>query len=590
MEDAHRKYSHKNRMLKRLFSKNFPSRSADVPPDPGAILRLTAEELLSPHGSVLKKIEELAGVPRDYYRRYYETALHSYASFVQQLPASESHHHATLGGMLQHGLEVAMIALKLRRAYLLPPGAKPEAITQKQDLWTYAIFSAALCHDIGKPVIDQAVTVYDTDGNVGQWVPWTGPMADSVKWYRAKFRRDRVHRLHGKSSLLLVRQILPTEGLDWLSRDLRLFSQWVACIGGDMDAAETIGEIVDRADRESVARNLGAEPDPKSFESRARPLHVKLLNGLRHLLTAGELPLNRNGAAGWLVGDDLWLVSKRAVDILRTHLIAEGQTGIPNRNDRIFDELQQRGILIPCNDRAIWRAKVKGDGWEHVLTLIRLPASKIWIDPAARPESFSGEVISELEENNSNGAATIRPNEDDGVSAGKSILDADHNENRSGFLPRARAGENPECVPLAEDSEIVNGTTIQERSEIGCAHKDPGRWFLNWVRENLRNGKLPIDVPNARIHIVAEGTFLVSPAIFKEFVEKTGANSSWEQVQKRFLKLNVHAKTPDGLNVHKYKVKGAILHGIVVSELADDAQTQSGGQPCRIAVGYTKAE
>ncbi|MGH8551173.1 MAG: TraI domain-containing protein [Methylococcales bacterium] len=52
-----------------------------------------------------------------------------------------------------------MIAIKLRRAYLLPPGATPEAITRKQDLWTHAVFSAAACHDITKPAVDRRMTV-----------------------------------------------------------------------------------------------------------------------------------------------------------------------------------------------------------------------------------------------------------------------------------------------------------------------------------------------------------------------------------------------------------------------------------------------
>ncbi len=38
------------------------------------------------------------------------------------LPASETDHHAYLGGMLNHGLELAACCLKLRQSYLLPTG------------------------------------------------------------------------------------------------------------------------------------------------------------------------------------------------------------------------------------------------------------------------------------------------------------------------------------------------------------------------------------------------------------------------------------------------------------------------------------
>ena len=43
-----------------------------------------------------------------------------YAEMVQLLPASESHHHSHLGGMLDHGLEVLSFSAKLRQSYVLP--------------------------------------------------------------------------------------------------------------------------------------------------------------------------------------------------------------------------------------------------------------------------------------------------------------------------------------------------------------------------------------------------------------------------------------------------------------------------------------
>jgi len=371
-------------------------------------------------------------------------------------------------------------------------------------------------------------------------------MPESVKWYRTKFRRDRVHRLHEKSALLLVGQILPKEGLDWLSDDLSLFHQWVACIGGDHADAGIIGEIVSGADRESVEKNLGAEISKQPPQSHTIPLHEKLLTGLRQLLKEGELPLNRNGAAGWLVRDNLWLVSKRVIDTLRAHLITEGHSSIPNCNDRIFDELQQRGILITCNERAIWRARVKCEDWEHELTLIRLPATKIWSDPKSRPESFSGEIIPDVQ----NSVKTDSETDQSGVAV--------ENLHR----PDLDCGPQ-ELLPQFPDKKIADPTVTGGNSR----EDDPGKHFLNWVRENIQNGKLTVDVQNARIYTVPDGIFLVSPAIFKKFVENIGAKSSWEHVQKRFLKLKLHTKTPDGFNVHKLEANGSVLHGIIVAKL-----------------------
>ena len=78
---------------------------------------------------------------------------------------------------------------------------------------------------------------------------------------------------------------------------------------------------------------------------------------------------------------------------MRAHLGAEGHTGIPSKNERIYDTLQEHGVLEPCGDRAIWRATVAGPGWSHDLTLIRIRAQRIWPQIENGPEPFEGSVI-----------------------------------------------------------------------------------------------------------------------------------------------------------------------------------------------------
>jgi 23S rRNA maturation-related 3'-5' exoribonuclease YhaM len=67
------------------------------------------------------------GCPRKRVNPIYRAPLDRYAALVQQFPASEAHHHAYPGGMLDHGLEIVAIALKLRQSHLLPVGAPPES-------------------------------------------------------------------------------------------------------------------------------------------------------------------------------------------------------------------------------------------------------------------------------------------------------------------------------------------------------------------------------------------------------------------------------------------------------------------------------
>ncbi|MBN2907822.1 MAG: TraI domain-containing protein, partial [Rhodobacteraceae bacterium] len=412
-------------MLKQLFRPN-PRRRAVQPPRPGLFPILPADALLEPHGPILNRIEELAGVPRSYYQRYYQAALQQYARFVQQLPASEAHHHAGPGGLLAHGLAVAAAALKIRRGHLLPPGASAETIDQQQDLWTYAVFTAALCHDLGKPAADQAVTLYDDQGNAWPWSPWTGHMAAPAKWYGNEFRRGRVYGLHEKAALLLVNRIVPPEGLAWLSGEVGAFAAWLACVAGDTDNAGPFGEIVGRADGESVSRSLGAEP----------------------------------------------------------------------RN--------------------------------------RLPASRIWRDPDRRPARFAGAVIPQ--------EAVARPvQEEPGREAAWQGVDtSDETLNPMtahpapdgalsmedllpGALGEALAGSDPTEGDAAEGKAPCRQPDTRTPSDTD----DLGARFLAWVRENVHNGALPVNTPEALVHVVSEGVLLVSPALFKTYIEQTGIEASW---------------------------------------------------------------
>lgn len=105
---------------------------------------------------------------------------------MQQLPASEAHHHAHAGGLLDHTLEVIATALSLRQGYLLPPDAAVETLVHLKDVWTYAVFAAALCHDLAKPAVDQKVTLLDALGqSLGAWDPWCGDLDSNAAahWY-----------------------------------------------------------------------------------------------------------------------------------------------------------------------------------------------------------------------------------------------------------------------------------------------------------------------------------------------------------------------------------------------------------------------
>lgn len=543
-------------MLGRLFHRNSPL--VEVNPSDGQLCVFRGKALLVSHQAILDSTRSLIGVPDSHWDRLYRPMFEALAGFVQQLPASEAHHHAGPGGLLLHALEVALEAMKLRRGALLPPGASAEELARLQDVWTYACVSAALLHDIGKPLADQRVTLFGADhAPLGQWNPTDGPMGQPARYYRVEFVARRRYRRHERLTPLLAGHIVPAEGLRWLAGEPEAMDAWLATLQGDYEEAGPLGAIVSKADGLSVARDLSGGNRVRMPTARTKPLADRLITALRHLLAQEELPLNRRGAAGFLVGEDLWLVSKRVLDAIKEHLAREGQTGIPSRNDRLMDELQQHGQLIPNDEQAIWTCEVRIGDWVQRLTLLRLEASTVWPDPERRPVPLEGSVTPVA----GSTEAEVPDSAHEHQTAEMSSPTAPASSNRQEVTPEVDFDDLPLPYDLSAATtpnqatsapvEVVHPSTDAPPTadDKAAEDDDPGLRFVAWLKENIASGRVEINTARARIHVLQEGLALISPGIFRDF-----DGACWDKAQKRFQKLKLHLKRPDGTNIWTCRV------------------------------------
>jgi len=367
-------------MLLQWFKSRGQSAKTAVPAanSAGYFAPQSARELLASEQRqhLLSQIWEQTSLPKDLYAHLYLAPLHRYAECVQLLPASESHHHSYPGGMLDHGLELMLYALRLRQSYLLPPGAPPEEQAKQSDAWTAGSALGALLHDIGKIAVD--IQVETADGK--HWHPWQDNLNQLNKPYRFRYPQGRDYHLHNAAAGLLYAKLLGQELMDWLSQTPLLWGSLLYLLAGDYERAGVLGEIVSKADRMSTALNVGANPQ-KALQAPPKSLQNQLLRGLKHLLTdeAERIKLNQKGAAGWLTQEGLWLVSKVVSDRLRAFLLSEGVDGVPTKNSALFDELQSHR-LIEANpqNQAIWKATVTEGDWVQTFTFLKVKPSLIW--------------------------------------------------------------------------------------------------------------------------------------------------------------------------------------------------------------------
>ena len=513
---------------------------------------------------LLDRIWQYTALSHVQFTQLYLNPIHRYAEQVQQLPASETHHHAYLGGMLDHGLELVACSLKLRQSYLLPTGAAPEDQSAQTDAWSAGIAYGALLHDIGKIAVD--LVVERQDGRL--WHPWQGSLDQP---YRFRYLKGRDYHLHGAAAGLLYTQILDRTILDWLSGFPPLWASLLYVLAGQYERAGVLGELVMQADRVSTAQNIGGNPS-KALQAPIHSLQHHLISGLRHLVQH-ELKLNQPGAAGWLTQDTLWLVSKTVTDKLRAYLLSQSIEGIPTSNIAVFDELQSHGLVESTPEgKAIWTALVAQGNWQQRFTFLRLQPALIW-GSEIRPEAFSGTV---------------------------GVIADDHSNDTSASPPApkivstgSRQSSSPRDPMAMEDTDylgtLLNMFELEEPEDSDSPSEsppktspllsdDPGQAFLNWVREGIQNHKLMINDSKAKIHTVSGTLFLVTPGLFQRYAQEfpgisMGADSQgeeWRWVQKQFEKLKIHKKRDNGLNIWICNVQGprkkSTLKGYLIGE------------------------
>lgn len=549
------------------FQKGEAAEPTPTPIAEGFMLPQSAESLLAAdhRRKLLERIWQYTALSEAQFDQLYLEPIRRYASYVQQLPASESHHHAYPGGMLDHGLELVACSLKLRQSYLLPNGAAPEDQAAQADAWSAAIAYGALLHDIGKIAVDLQVEYR----NAERWHPWHGPLNQP---YRFRYHPGRDYKLHGAAAGLLCTQILPPALLDWLSDYPELWGQLLFLLADHYEHAGTLGELVLQADRVSTAQNIGGNP-AKALQAPKHSLQHHLLTGLRHLVK-NEFKLNQPGAAGWLTKDHLWLVSKTTTDKLRAHLLAQAVDGIPSSNIALFDELQSHGLVEATPEgKAVWNATVTDGDWQHRFTFLLLQPSLIWADEL-RPDYFSGTIE----------AMTIAP------------LPTSETSESSTAGPQTAADETrPAAAPQSQEFDYLddlmdmleeprqpetNSSTRSEQSANAPPQDAEGIAFLEWLREGIQHHRLLVNESRAKIHTVNGMFFLVTPGIFQRYVlehseQAQGENPSdeWRRIQRVFEKLGIHLKRSDGRNIWTCGVKGLRKSSLVNGYLMQESES-----------------
>lgn len=326
------------------------------------------------------------------FNQIYMELFRNLAAWCQHLPASERHHHAHLGGLLEHSIEVAVYSARIAGRFLYIADGE-EQISQWQALYIFAMTSAGALHDIGKLLTDVDVVVMK-GSNMTPWLPHLGPMAPGTKYiYRYNDRRQ--HGVHEVASLPLIFQVMPKAALSWIWKKSIIRDEWLSTIGGKaMELGGNIGRCVIECDSQSTGDAMAdapvaiaAQATVNSSLAKRPQIHALAIKGIT--LSLRDFEPNKKNSPYWVSQHFVACVAPRFVECIRSALGTENQF-LPDNTSLIYDTMGDNGMLIlNMNGKAMHSLMFTPSQKPLAVVLVKRQV----LDPEAKLPVYTGRLL-----------------------------------------------------------------------------------------------------------------------------------------------------------------------------------------------------
>lgn len=402
-------------MIKALLQKAIGKRATPIsphedvpryPPYARGLSSVSVDDLLVSQRELITKISYTTRYDEAHFLQWYYPAIRRYARFVHLLPASETHHHRGVGGLLRHGLEASQEALARitnggTALGLDVLGQERRRITP---VWELACFLAGLMHDMGKAVTDMKVTSMDGRHT---WDPFK---SDLIGWLRdnkidrycVRFNQGPRHKVHELCTTLVANYVLADDLKSYISQTAPgVLEKLLAAISGTVIGRNIIHDHMLHADHKSVEHDLKTNRlEPGINSEVGTPIERNLIDAMRRLVKDGTWKPNTPGHCLWMINNSLFIAWKKGSDDLTRSLTKFNVPGIPRDPDVQADILIERDLAKPClhegQSLRYWKIAPevlqKGGEKQVEFQVLRLSAPELIIDPP--PPSVNGLILS----------------------------------------------------------------------------------------------------------------------------------------------------------------------------------------------------
>ncbi|EFD1059487.1 TPA: TraI domain-containing protein [Escherichia coli] len=465
----------------------------------GFYMPRTAEELMSTlhRKQCLKQLWENSSMPSDVYQQFCLTPVQKLLMAAQNVPAAGDSRWADANGFGDLTLQFTTYAVRLARGYMFPPGATPEEQAAQSGVWNAVVFWSALFYHL--PLLAHL------EGELVSGKLWQPGMSSPDEAFRFRYRQQRLQGAEAQQlAAVMAGQLLPVGATAWL-----------ATVPG---ALQNLAGVVWHQHPEMALIRSVLKTAAEEVESPLLALQVT------EAVTAPLLPENTVQSEDNVPSDSQPETSTEAIAPEMPAVVTEvgeftlqpSVSGTGEAEAVVPDTLQS---ATGAEEKAPEEPSVHDDT-DMLLSLFsavsddtELPEVDV-AEPVENKETVSDESGCA---NSEQAGAESDPAQDTGILG--SVL--------------CISEQAQEIKKSPEHSQDRNSTE-------NVRAPGNGGEFIEWLRHGLDSGEIPVNQPDARVHLIAGYAFLRVPDVFYLYLKQTGSNHDRRYVQSVFERAGLH--------------------------------------------------
>ena len=299
-----------------------------------SLTRLIAVDVLlkeAKYQPVLNRIASLMSLEKPRFGVLCTALFRQLLAYCEALPESSGRYYTERGGVFEYALQRTEAALSLFMSHTLVEEGKD--LSDEQQCWQYALFSAAMLYGIGKLYLDYHIALHDAHGGyLTDWNPLLGDLVSQGEYYQCKILHEPQVEFRSRVNILLAHLIMPKEGFEWIASHPAIFEVWLALLQEDTQGARVLGAILEHAEARALqhaiedmllrqekstkTRSFGAfeRGEKVSVKDLAHQAGAEFIQWMKEKLERGELIFNKTPltlvSTGVVMGDEVfkWFV------------------------------------------------------------------------------------------------------------------------------------------------------------------------------------------------------------------------------------------------------------------------------------------